>query len=199
MTFKGSCVIIHIVKLSELPKGLLKNGGLEEEDTMKRKIAYALIAAMSLMIVIGIALSIAYYYQSKDTVVDGEISVTVGNDTTFETEFDLKLSPSESCEYLFRLNGRRQSVYEITLNFDQIKDAGMKSLTDVRIAVEDRVLFEGKLEELLREDETVVFDLEAKDDGGVALRIVYSMSGQVGNEAMGTSVDFDMTLTSKAK
>ena len=167
---------------------------------MNRKIAYALIAAMSLMIVIGIALSVASYYQTKDTVVaNGEVSVTVGSDTTYEKEFDLKLSPSESGEYLFRLKAKRQSLYEISLCFNELRDAGMKALTDVRITVEDRVLFEGKMEELLKDGKSVIFDFEPKDDNGVALKIVYSMSDRVGNEAMGTSVDFNMVLTSKAK
>ncbi|MBE6632785.1 MAG: hypothetical protein E7620_00420 [Ruminococcaceae bacterium] len=168
---------------------------------MNRRLAYILIAAMSLMIVVGIVLSVLYYKSNAGKVVDDlDLSVTIGDQTTTNREFKLeKLIPGSSTEYTMHINAKKQDTYVVTLDFNELKDNGLKSLVNVRLMLGDIPMYEGTLESLLADGTTVTFECAPSDDNKVSMKVIYSMSVDVGNEAMGASADFLVTLTSQAK
>lgn len=169
---------------------------------MNRKLAYILIATMSLMILAGIALSLVNYYTNKGKAMeDTETTITIGDNTSYNREFNLgKLNPGDSVEYTIRLNAKnKSSVYVVSVNYEEIADHGLKHLVDVRLTVDGNVVFEGKLADLLKPETSFSLECEPSEEDSVVLHAVYYMSDAIGNEAMGTSADFGLNITSKAK
>ena len=97
------------------------------------------------------------------------------------------------------INAKKQDTYVVTLDFNELKDNGLKSLVNVRLMLGDIPMYEGTLESLLADGTTVTFECAPSDDNKVSMKVIYSMSVDVGNEAMGASADFLVTLTSQAK
>ena len=168
---------------------------------MSRKIAYILSSAMSLMILVGVVLSIVYYDQMKTTVLeDGSVDVVIKDNASVEKEFDLAgINPGEQQEFLLRLSPKRRGAYEVELGFREIENNGLKELLSVRIFMNEETVFDGTMAELLESEQTVRFECSPADGAPTNVKVVYSMSEEIGNEAMGTWLDFRMLLTARLK
>ncbi len=168
---------------------------------MNRKIAHILISAMSLMTLVGVVLSIVYYDQMKTTVLeDGSMDVVIKDNTSVEKEFDLAgINPGEQQEFLLRLSPKKRGAYEIELGFREIENHGLKELVNVRVLMNEEAVFEGTMTELLGNEQTIRFECASAEESTTNLRVIYSMSEEIGNEAMGTSLDFRMLLTARLK
>ena len=90
-------------------------------------------------------------------------------------------------------------MYLVSLDFLEINDGGLSPLVDVTITANDQPIYEGKLEALYSMEEKISFECEPTKEDTVSLKVTYSMSIDVGNEAMGTFADFELVLASKAK
>ena len=105
----------------------------------------------------------------------------------------LGLVPGESREYSFVLNCTKEGRYAIGIKVDETKDGGLKNFVNVKIKIGDDTLLEDKLVNIT--DQTTVLDLSYPFlKTTEAFTVVYTMPLDVGNEAMNTYADFDMTV-----
>ena len=160
---------------------------------MKTKSLNILIVAFCLLGIIAIML-IAFLEQAHE---DFPNNITVSSEGTTETVLevrDLQLTPTEKKEYAVNLVCDASGDYDISLDYQETRDGGMKPFVNVMVKCADTVVYEGKLSDLLDGSAVVEFagTLEAKDP--LVVTISYEMPYEIGNEAQGTSADFDVVL-----
>ncbi len=114
---------------------------------------------------------------------------------------DLYLAPTQSKEYSVNLFCAASGVYNITLDYEEVKDGRMKAFVDVTVKSNGVTIYEGKLAELLKDDVQLQFEekLRSKKEEPVVISISYAMSGNVGNEAQGVYSEFDIHFKIKKK
>lgn len=103
---------------------------------------------------------------------------------------DLKLIPTESKEYEIELNSYTSGDFKITLDYNELKDGGMKDFVDVKIIIEEKTIYEGKLTELF--ENNVSYNLRVESGYSSKILIIYSMAESVGSEAENTYADFEI-------
>ncbi len=108
---------------------------------------------------------------------------------------DLMLNPTESKEYSVNLVCEATGKYAIALEFIEKIDGGMKNFVDVTVKLGADVVYEGSLAELLDGGERIEFEGTLEDDVPLPVSVCYMMPYDVGNEAQGTSADFNVKLT----
>ena len=126
-------------------------------------------------------------------------NITIDAGETTDTVFtvrDLQLSPAEYEEYTVNLVCAASGSYHISLEYTQTRDGGMSDFVNVVVIAKDQVVYRGPMNALLQ-GEVVSFDgeLQAKDPLPVTIR--YEMPYEIGNEAQGTSADFDVRVRIK--
>ncbi len=128
----------------------------------------------------------------KDNHLPERTTVTVDGETTHILEASLcDLSPGNSREYYIDLDGDNADAYYVTLVFRDDDGGALKNYVDVEI-VTDGTTQKKSLKSLLEGNE--YFSLGKKAS---TIKIIYSMSNEVGNESQGTEVSFYIDLTTK--
>ena len=107
---------------------------------------------------------------------------------------DLKLTPSESKEYEIDLVCDASGAYDIALEYQEQHDGGMKRYVDVTVQANGETVYEGKLAKLLDGGEKIELQGTLYAQEPLVLKIIYTMPYETGNEAQGTSADFDLCL-----
>ncbi len=160
---------------------------------MKNKSINLLIVSLLLLGMVGIAL-IAFVEESHD---DFKESIRVNEEgvtkETLEVN-DLMLNPTEKREYEIALTCPASGDFDLSMDYEETTDGGMKPFVRVRIQCGDAVLYEGGLAELLDTDRVIALACELVADEALLLRICYEMPYEVGNEAQGTFADFNVYL-----
>lgn len=105
---------------------------------------------------------------------------------------DLRLSPTESKEYSVNLVCLASGKYEITLDYEETEDGGMKPFVDVIVQCNGIDVYEGTLTELLSDGKQIQFEGTLEAEEPTVVTVIYKMPGSVGNEAQGTFTDFDI-------
>ena len=149
-------------------------------------VAFLLIGIFSIMLITFLG-QVHEDFPKNITIDAGETS-----DTVF-TVRDLQLSPAEYEEYTVNLVCGASGSYHISLEYTQTRDGGMSGFVNVVVTSGDQVVYQGPLDALFQ-GEVVTFDgeLRAKDPLPVTIR--YEMPYEIGNEAQGTSSDFDVRI-----
>ena len=163
---------------------------------MKTKSLNILIVALLLIGIMSIML-IIFLYQAHEKFPQ---NITVNADDKTETIFsvqDLRLTPTQSKEYEVNLVCDASGAYNIFLEYEETYDGGMKPFVDVTVFCHDNVIYEGALSELLDGGKIVEFEGELASKDPLVVKIRYEMPGTTGNEAKGTSADFDVHIKIK--
>lgn len=107
---------------------------------------------------------------------------------------DLQLCPNQSKEYEVDLVCDASGDYNITMTYEELQQGTMKHYVDVVVKANGETVYTGKLSTLIDNKEIISFDgtLLAKEP--LILTVTYTMPYEVGNEAQGTSADFDIHL-----
>ena len=158
---------------------------------MKDKSFYILIVAVLLLSIMAMMLIV--FLHRADENFEGSIMVNENGITeTLIPVRDLTLVPGTTKEYDINLICEATGSYFIHVDLEESRDGGMKEFVDVLVEFDGVRVYEGKLTELLDEGKVIetVGELHASEPLIVTLR--YSMSVEVGNEAQGTSSDFDV-------
>ena len=151
---------------------------------------------MLLLTLMGVMLA-AFLGKAKEDYPN-EITVKENGVTESILEVrDLKLNPTESMEYDVNLLCDASGMYHISLDYNETEDGGMKPFVDVTVKVGGEQVYEGKLEELLRDGVVIECEGELQSKEPLVLSICYLMPYDVGNEAQGTYSDFDISITIK--
>ena len=152
-----------------------------------KTVSRIIIAVLAVAIAVGIAI-ICIVLTTNKTI---KIKLDDSGVTQAELKFSANgLEPAESREYSILLQASTSGTYNVTLEF-----VGEKSILGdfVDVTVEyDGGKAENSLANLLN-GETVEFTCEITKKS--AIKIIYTMPEDTGNEAQGASADFDILLT----
>ena len=163
---------------------------------MKNKSLGMLVVVMLLLVLMAVVVNVFLGKAKEDFPNDITVKESGVTESIMEMR-DLKLNPTESKEYEVNLFCAASGEYDITLDYEELADGGMKPFVDVTVTVGEEKIYEGRLEELLSEGMTVEFVgvLEAKDPLTVTFN--YLMPYDIGNEAQGPYSDFDVHIKIK--
>ncbi len=155
-------------------------------------VALLLLGAMSVMLIVFLG-------KAQE---DFPEEITVSEDGVTEKIAairDLKLIPTESKEYSVDFICAASGKYEFSIEYEEIKDGGMKCFVAVEIELDGDTVYEGTLAALLDTDTVVEFDGELHTSEPMTVLFTYEMPYDVGNEAQGTSSDFNIIFSVKKK
>ena len=107
---------------------------------------------------------------------------------------DLQLCPTESKEYEIDLFCDASGDYNITMAYEERKQGTMKHYVDVVVKANGETVYQGKLSKLIDGKEIVSFDGTLLAEHPLTVTVTYTMPYETGNEAQGTSADFDIHL-----
>lgn len=107
---------------------------------------------------------------------------------------NLRLCPTESKAYDVDLFCEASGDYNITLSYVETKPGAMKHFVDVAIKLNGEAVYTGKLASLIDKKEIVSFDETLFANDPQTVTVVYTMPYETGNEAQGTTADFDIHL-----
>lgn len=160
---------------------------------MKNRSINILIASLCLLGIMAVILVVAVEKAHSNFDKNIMVSSNGVTETTLAVR-DLKLNPADKKEYSINLVCEASGSYDICLTYDETHDGGMKHFVNVKVFADEKNVYSGSLTDLLDKGTTVEFEgtLEAKKPLVVTIR--YEMPYEIGNEAQGTSTDFDVTL-----
>ena len=153
-----------------------------------------LLVGMFLFILMAIMM-ILFLYRA-DEKFENNITVTESGVTESVLKVqDLTLVPGTRRDYHVNLICDATGNYYIHLDYEEVHDGGMKHFVNVRIMLGDDEVYYGPLTELIDEDYIVTFEGILDHLDPLVLSFYYEMPIETGNEAQGTSADFDINLT----
>ena len=161
---------------------------------MKTKTFGVLITALLILS----SISVVFITFITDTHDNFEENVTVkseGITNTVITVNDLKLNPSGQCEYTINLVCAASGDFDVTLDYMETENGGMKSFVYVNVSADGETVYNGTLSELLDTETKINFKAYLTAKQPVLIKIIYEMPENVGNEAQGTYSDFKINLS----
>ncbi|MBR5140665.1 MAG: hypothetical protein IKV16_06370 [Clostridia bacterium] len=163
---------------------------------MKNRSINILIVAIFLLTLMSITL--VFFLQKAEEDFPKDIRVKQDGVTqTILPIRDLRLNPTESKEYTVDLFCAASGSYNVSLDYTEMADGGMKPFVNVIVRVNGALMYEGGLDSLLTTDEVISFETELSADDPVVLSLTYLMPREIGNEAQGTYSDFNILLSIK--
>lgn len=163
----------------------------------RSRIAHILIISMSVMILVGIILSTVLYYVNRKTTSEN-FTVVLKKDTLTAAPFSVVLTgmrPGEQEEYTVLLKAEREAERKIYMEFTETENKGLPQFVEIEIFANGESVAKMPLEDIFEAD-PVCFTCHASMKEPVQIKIVYLMSLDVGNEAMGTSSKFEIKISS---
>ena len=163
----------------------------------RRKSAAGWIVTVIMLALVVVILLLLVQKKSCNTE-DADMTVKLkSNGVTQETlEFEeLGLYPGQEKEYTLLITCEETGVYTMDFIFVEVEDHGLKTYVDVSVTMDGETLESGKLDALLSGEK---FTLETETQP-VEIRIVYSMSLEIGNEAQGVSALFNLKIEANKK
>ncbi len=127
-----------------------------------------------------------YFAESAVLEIEGAETKTL----SFET---LSLLPGESRDFYINFTSKNIEKYNISLDFNKTGDSGLDEYVFVEIKARD-FEYTNSLSNLFNNDEVVSFDLNFTKPSKERICLNYSIPSEVGNEAQGKFIDFDVVL-----
>ena len=160
---------------------------------LSHKITRALLVISSLLILIGILMTVWISIKNKNKDV---IKVQLSDGKTEVISFDgLSLFPGGSCEYKIKLKNDGFPRYDLTLDFvDVDEEKTLKNYAYVKIIANGEVLCDELLATAF-EDDTIALLVDDEKGINTELTVIYYLPIEVGNEAKNAEAVFEVQLT----
>ena len=171
---------------------------MSQKFTLSKRNIAILSVAMILLCLIAIMLMLLLNRAHEN--FDEDVTVTVNEFTTSSVPVrNLYLTPGDKKEYKVGVLCEASGHYYLFLDYEEEHDGGMKHFVNVEIWCEgiDEVVYEGPLTDLLDGEEIVTLDGDLNSRDPLEIKIYYQMPITTGNEAKGTSADFNINLSIK--
>lgn len=163
---------------------------------IRRRTRNVLILALCIFALLGSILLLCIKSWRKNST---EITVEIYGETSELLSVNKPdLKPGESYYYTVILACKAEGRYLITLQFEEIKKGGLENYVNVETSCNGTV-YQSGLNELLESEDGITFICELKRSPATNIKILYSMPLEVGNEAQGTELDFNVSLTAVRK
>lgn len=158
----------------------------------KKKLMQIGVIVLSIMILIGIALSIYLHTASKRKNI---ININIDGNETKNVEFkNLSMVPGEKIEYIINLKSEVVKECKVTLRFQEIEEQNLKNYVYVQIETNDEKISEQLLKNLL-EDKEIVIPVDFTKEKKKEIKISYYLPEEVGNEAQNAEASFELLIT----
>lgn len=163
----------------------------------KNKIINIIFGSLITLTVIGIVLIIWMIFNPilRNNVIKIEVEDRGEKIVEFK---NLNIIPGSKEQYTIRLGTEVESEYEITFDFIEQEDLGLKEYVYVKIEVEDEVICDKLLKEVF-EDEAIKFNCKLETKKRYDIEITYYMLESVGNEAKNTESTFELVIEAENK
>lgn len=165
---------------------------------MTKKSIYILVVAM--LLISSMAIMLAVFIDRAHDHFEDYITVSANGVTESVVPVrNLALNPGLSNEYQLNLVCEASGKYHINLAYEEERDGGMKHFINVKVLCEgfEDPVYYGPLTDLLDEGVVIQFDEYLYKKDPVEIKFIYEMPISIGNEAQGTSADFDVRITIK--
>lgn len=163
----------------------------------KRNIAILSVAMILLCLV---AIMLMFMLNNAHENFEDDVTVTVDGVTTSVLPVrSLALNPGVKKEYKVNVLCEASGHYYLYLDYEEVLDGGMKRFVNVTVMCEgyEEPVFVGPLTDLIDEDELITLDGDLNSQDPLQITIYYEMPLNTGNEAQGTSADFNIKLSVK--
>lgn len=159
---------------------------------MKIKSINILLVSICLLGIMAVMLSVFLTKAHNDLRESITVSANGVTQKTLEIN-DLTLIPTQKKEYQISLSCEASGTYDLTLEYDEKLDGGMKDFVNVTVRCNGVDVYRGGLASLL-DGENVTFDAYLTKNDPTVIAFTYEMPAEVGNEAKGTAADFNINL-----
>lgn len=164
------------------------------DETIKKIINITLIV-MSIIILIGIVLTV--YFLTADKHV---IKISIEPDETESVHFEkINIVPGDECEYTLLLSSEYEYEYELTLRFEDLDpEQILKDYAYVRMERDGEIICDELLSKAF-EGEKLVLSVNFLERETNDIRVIYYMPADVGNEAQNAEANFNLYITATNK
>ena len=160
---------------------------------MKLKIILP-IAAVALLLVGVVLLALTLGLPKNEFVKD----LTLNDSDVTQENIELSangLIPGDSREYTLNFKGKATGNYSLSFEFVEVGQGALKDFVDVTLQCGENV-YSYKLAQLL-DGTSVNFHCRISTQEVTVVKIIYSMSEDVGNGAQNATADFTINITAK--
>lgn len=159
---------------------------------------YIITLIVCVVAVLGCVIFFANARKNPENDTIKEVTVSADGTTNEQIkDITLGLNPSQQQEYEIHLKCTSEGKYRINLSFKERNNGNMKKFVNVAVSADGKSVYSGTLTELLDGGKDISFDSDIKTDTPTKIKITYSMSHEVGNEAQGTLSTFDILLSAQ--
>lgn len=156
-----------------------------------KKFRWVLIAGCILILIGSILACWILATEDERNLID----VRLSGDKTKEIYFEsLELVPGESCEYTIQLKSTNAKKYDLSFDFVEVEDGGLKNFACVKITSGGEILYDDLILAAFEKND-FVFPVDFKEGKNTEINIIYYMPVDVGNEAKNTNALFKLLLT----
>ncbi len=155
-----------------------------------------LIIVGSLLIVAGVLMNL-WIHTSDDNQSVIEVEVEEGKTESVEFK-NFGLVPGSMHEYTIKFKGDRAKQYDLTLDFVEKEDKGLKNFAYVKIISNGETIYDKLLADAFEDDSIELFvDFKGKEN--TELVIVYYLPTEVGNEAKKAESVFELQFVASSE
>ncbi len=163
----------------------------------KKTTTNIILGSLITLVVIGIALII--WMLLNPILRNNVIRVDVEDNGEKIVKFEsLNIVPGSSDEYTIKLQTEVASTYQISLDFIEEEDLGLKEFVYVKIQMGNEVLCDKLLKDVFT-GEPITFECKMELRKKYDLEVTYYMLESVGNEAKNTQTTFDVVIQATNK
>ncbi len=160
----------------------------------KKIIEYILIISLIAATATGVGIGV-WSHNSQETYTNEKTVVLTGETQTEQIKVSLSgITPGASAAYTVHLKASKGDSFALCVDCTKTGADSMAPFIDVQVLVDGQHVGQLPLSSLLGEEQ-LEFRIKFDNTTDVEVKIVYSMSLQVGDEAQNTAADFDLMLT----
>ena len=158
----------------------------------KKPILKILLVAECALIIVGILFLIWMLNAERDR---NYIEIYLSEGETESVGFEeLCLVPGQSCQYKVVLKTDDIKQFQLSIDFEQVKESPLKDYAYVRITSNDEVVTDMLLSNAFESD-SIHLAVDFTQNVNTELTVIYYLPLEVGNEAKGAEAFFNLLLT----
>ena len=127
----------------------------------------------------------------ENDIINVEVREGIKKEVVFKK---LDLAPGDSCDYTILLDREENVSYEVSFQFQEMKELDLKKYVYVKLETHDVVFYEGLLADAF-EDEAVTIHIDHTKDKCDEIKVTYYLPEEVGNEAQSAKSEFMLLVT----
>lgn len=152
---------------------------------------------LTLSFIVISLISVAVIFNTLDARSQFPNSIKIDGSGHAEKEFEirnLQLHPNESKSYTVEVAPEFGGEFEISINYLEIEDGGLKEFVNVSVAIDGKEVETCSLKNLLEGKSNIVLLQTFDEKQPLKLTVTYIMPYEVGNEAKGAFANFNVTV-----